>query len=127
MEYSEIPRFVESRFGAGSLFKLLISWRSDAHKGKTQDKLNTEYATVVEPYTTGGAKNKGVGSKKKNKFGQSADSNQGSRSSDGNGTDTNGGDGSAGQSRKRIRNRAQCLTGCRGARGPDSTSRHSSE
>ena len=99
-----IPKYPDSwkaGFG-GSLFKLLISWRSDAHKGKTQDKLNTEYATVVEPYTTGGAKNKGGGGKK-NKFGQSADSNQGSRSSDGDGTDTNGGDGSAGQSRKRIR------------------------
>ena len=100
-----IPKYPDSwkaGFG-GSLFKLLISWRSDAHKGKTQDKLNTEYATaVVEPYTTGGAKNKGGGGKK-NKFGQSADYNQGSRSSDGDGTDTNGGDGSAGQSRKRIR------------------------
>ncbi len=80
----------------GSLFKLLISWRSDA------DKLNNEYATVVEPYTTGGGTKTKGGGGKKHKLSQSADPTQGSRSSDGDGADANGGDGSAGQSRKRI-------------------------
>ncbi len=95
-----IPKYPDSWksvFG-GYLFKLLVSWRSDAHKGKTQDKLKTEYATVVEPFTISGTK-----SGKKNKSVPSSDSNQVSRSSEVDVIDTTGGDGSAGQSRKRIR------------------------
>jgi hypothetical protein len=45
-----IPRYPDSwkkAFG-GSLFKLLLDWRNDAHKGKTQDQLISEYATTIE-------------------------------------------------------------------------------
>lgn len=30
------------------MFKLLLDWRTDAHKGKTQDQLTSEYATTIE-------------------------------------------------------------------------------
>lgn len=46
-----IPRYPDSwkkAFG-GSLFKLLLDWRTDAHNGKTQDQqLISEYATTIE-------------------------------------------------------------------------------
>lgn len=45
-----IPRYPDSwkkAFG-GSLFNLLLEWRTDAHKGKTQDQLISEYATTIE-------------------------------------------------------------------------------
>ena len=52
-----IPRLPDTwkkSFGA-SLFKLLLDWRADAHKGKTQAQLNTDYDTVVEAYRPGQA------------------------------------------------------------------------
>ena len=45
-----IPRYPDSwkkAFG-NSLFKLLLDWRTDAHKGSTQQQLNSSYDTVVE-------------------------------------------------------------------------------
>jgi hypothetical protein len=45
-----IPRFPDSwkeGFG-GSLFKLLLEWRTDAHKGRTQEELTSSYDTIVE-------------------------------------------------------------------------------
>ena len=47
-----IPRLPDSwkkSFG-GPLFKLILEWRVDAHKGKTQQQLNTLYDTVVEKF-----------------------------------------------------------------------------
>ena len=75
-----IPKFPDSwksGFGA-SLFKLLIAWRSDAYKGKTQAQLNNAYATVVEPFKSKGGKNRSPQN----------DGTQASMSSDGDGADT---------------------------------------
>ena len=50
-----IPRLPDTwkkSFGA-SLFKLLLDWRADAHKGKTQVQSNTDYDTVVEAFRPG--------------------------------------------------------------------------
>jgi hypothetical protein len=45
-----IPRFPDSwkqSFGA-AIFKLLMAWRVEAHKGKSQGQLTEEYSTFVE-------------------------------------------------------------------------------
>lgn len=45
-----IPRYPDTwkkSFG-GALFKLLLDWRTDAHKGKSQFQLWSEYETTVE-------------------------------------------------------------------------------
>ena len=47
-----IPRLPDSwkkSFGA-ALFKLVLDWRTDAHKGKTQLQLNDAFDTVIETY-----------------------------------------------------------------------------
>ena len=47
-----IPRYPDSwkkSFG-NSLFKLLLDWRTGAHKGQSQQQLNNEFSTVVESY-----------------------------------------------------------------------------
>ena len=45
-----IPRYPDSWKKAlgGSLFKMLLDWRTDAHKGKSQAQLLSDYETVVE-------------------------------------------------------------------------------
>ncbi len=55
-----IPKFSDSwKSGFGnSVFKTLVAWRSDAHKGKTQAQLSSEYTTVNERYKAGSGKNK---------------------------------------------------------------------
>ena len=55
-----IPRYPDSwrkSFGT-SLFKLLIDWRTGAHKGQSQQQLNNEFSTVVESYRPGQGKSK---------------------------------------------------------------------
>ncbi|KAI2508498.1 hypothetical protein MHU86_5897 [Fragilaria crotonensis] len=58
-----IPRLPDSwkkSFG-NSLFKLILDWRTDAHKGMAQEKLSANYETVVEtfsPRTKGNKTNK---------------------------------------------------------------------
>ncbi len=50
-----IPRLPDTwkkAFGA-FLFKLLLDWRTDAHKGKSQADLNAEYTTVIESFRPG--------------------------------------------------------------------------
>ena len=56
-----IPKFPDSwRSGFGaSLFKLLLSWCLDAHKGRSQTQLSNEYATLVESFTPSGGKSEG--------------------------------------------------------------------
>ncbi|KAI2510963.1 hypothetical protein MHU86_3435 [Fragilaria crotonensis] len=47
-----IPRLPDTwkkSFGA-ALFKLVLDWRTDAHKGRSQLELDAEYATFVEAY-----------------------------------------------------------------------------
>lgn len=49
---SIIPRLPDTwkkSFGA-ALFKLILDWRTDAHKGRSQLELDAEYATFVEAY-----------------------------------------------------------------------------
>lgn len=56
-----IPKYPDSwksGFGA-SLYKLLLAWRIDAHKGRSQRQLNSQYATIVESYVPGCSKSKG--------------------------------------------------------------------
>ena len=50
-----IPKFPDTWKQAigGSFFKLLIEWRTEAHKGKTQAQLNDHFATVVESVKQG--------------------------------------------------------------------------
>ena len=46
-----IPKYPDTwkqAFG-GSLFKLLVDWRTEAHRGKSQTQLNDNFTTVVEP------------------------------------------------------------------------------
>lgn len=79
-----IPKYPDSwKSGFGhSLFKLLLAWRSDAGRGKTQSQLNADYATVVEPFVPGSGKSKKGGTKNKSppsssddmQIGDSADS-----------------------------------------------------
>lgn len=60
-EQWNIPKYPDSwksGFGA-ALFKLLLAWRVDAHKGRSQSQLNTQYATIVESYVPGSGKSKG--------------------------------------------------------------------
>ena len=56
-----IPRYPDSwkkSFGTLELFKLLIDWRTGAHKGQSQQQLNNEFSTVVESYRPGQGKSK---------------------------------------------------------------------
>jgi hypothetical protein len=95
-----IPKYPDSwRSGFGaSLFKLLLAWRNDAHKGRSQFHLSNEYATFVESFKQNSGKSKGG----KHKL-PSADSTSASSSSNGDDAatpgDRNGSDGA----RKRIR------------------------
>ncbi|KAI2492904.1 hypothetical protein MHU86_21652 [Fragilaria crotonensis] len=60
MEYTSTSRLVEKVF-QNSLFKLILDWRTDAHKGMAQEKLSANYETVVEtfsPRTKGNKTNK---------------------------------------------------------------------
>jgi hypothetical protein len=45
-----IPRFPDSwkKAVGASMFKMFLDWRTDAHKGKTQAQLTSDYETVVE-------------------------------------------------------------------------------
>jgi hypothetical protein len=52
-----IPKYPDTwrqAFG-GSLFKLLLDWRVEAHRGKSQTHLNDHFTTVVEQVRTGSA------------------------------------------------------------------------
>ncbi len=76
----------------------MISWRSDAHKGRTQTQLNNDYSTVTEKYRTGQNKNKS------NKRPATLDASGDGRSSTGNADadgDSNTGSG-GGEYRKRV-------------------------
>lgn len=91
-----IPKFPDtwkSGFG-NSLFKLLLAWRSDAYRGRTQTQLNDAYAPIVEPYVVSASKPKGEKSSSTQKDGLQAQ-----RGPDGEKAKASGGD----QSRKRIR------------------------
>jgi hypothetical protein len=45
-----IPRFPDSwkKAVGAAMFKMFLDWRTDAHKGKTQAQLTSDYETVVE-------------------------------------------------------------------------------
>ena len=96
-----IPKYPESwRSGFGSsIFKTLVSWRTDAHKGKTLAQLMNEYSTVVEKYKTGEGKNKS--NKRSKPSGSSEGGDKGSRNSNADGDGDQGSGG--GEYRKRIR------------------------
>ncbi len=58
-----IPKFPDnwkSAIGA-SFFKLLLEWRVEAHKGRTQSQLNERFNTVIESFKTSAS----AGGKKK--------------------------------------------------------------
>jgi hypothetical protein len=102
-----IPRFPDSwkqSFGA-AIFKLLMAWRVEAHKGKTQGQLTEEYSTFVERV------NKPMGSgqsKSRSRRMSTGDdttvsiSASGNTSNDGDNQPSSGADGDV-QKRKRIR------------------------
>ena len=86
-----------SGFGA-SLFKLLLSWRLDAHKGRSQTQLSNEYATLVEPFTQSSGKLKGGEHKS-----PSNDSTSASSAPNGDGAVTSGDRNGSDIARTRIR------------------------
>jgi hypothetical protein len=61
-----IPKFPDSWKSAigAALFKMIIDWRTAAHKGNTQQQLNDNFSTVVETYTPSAP---GAGKKNNNK------------------------------------------------------------
>jgi hypothetical protein len=95
-----IPKFPDSwRSGFGtSLFKLLLSWRLDAHKGRSQTQLSNEYATLVESFTPSGGKSKGGKHKS-----PSNDSTSASGAPNGDNAATSGGRHGSDVARKQIR------------------------
>ena len=96
-----VPKFPESwKTGFGnSIFKTLVAWRSDAHKGRTQAQLSTEYTTVNERYKTGSAKSKS--NKRSASEASGGDDHQGS-STRNNSSDADGDQG-PGEFRTRVR------------------------
>jgi hypothetical protein len=101
--YSErkwsIPRYPDSwkkAFGA-SMFKLLLDWRTDAHKGKSQTELISLYDTVVEKVQNSG---KSTGSRAPKSSGATSTNASGTASSS-DATPSGGGEGTP--ARKRIR------------------------
>jgi hypothetical protein len=83
-----VPKLPESwRSGFGnSIYKTLLAWRADAHRGKTQAQLFAEYTIVTEKYKVGKHSSKsgsGSNSKKRPSSDPSSGGDSGQRHKDG--------------------------------------------
>ena len=108
-----IPRVPDSwkqAFGA-SLFKLLLDWRTEAHKGKSQTQLNEDFTTFVEKVNQHSSRANKQGKVRSRRMSTGTDATESSTSltSNNHGTRNDGDNQSTGtddddvQKRKRIR------------------------
>ena len=99
-----IPKYPDTwkhSFG-GALFKLLLEWRTEAHKGKSQNYLSDHFSTVMESVNPPGT---GRSRSKSRRANATSPAGTGTQDPTADGEDTAGGDATSSDEppRKRIR------------------------
>jgi hypothetical protein len=100
-----IPKFPDAWQGTVGkpFFKLLLEWRTTAHKGKTQTQLNELYSTTVEKFQTALTVSARKGQTKKSRHSKKSSSKSDNAAKDDSGNDDGSSAGEEMVTRKRIR------------------------